>query len=111
MNNNTKHKLTLNFNGSIDELLNHVSNVSDEEIERISDDNRMLDREESIALVMEEAKLPREEAEKIVTEFQLEELDIILKGMVEKGLIEISEYDKEGNPLYTATEKGKKYLK
>lgn len=108
--NNTKHKLTLNFTGSIDDLLNHISSVPDEEIEKISDEERMLNREESIALVMEEGKMSREEAEEIVTEIQLEELDVILKGMVEKGLVEISEYDSEGNPCYKVTEKGKKYV-
>src|ERR1017187_10155339 len=108
---NNDNTLTLNFTGSIDDLLNHVSNVSNEEIERIGDENLMLNREECIALVMEEGRLPKEEAEKIVTEIQLMELDEIMKGMMERGLVEIAEYDENGQPGYIITKKGKDYVK
>jgi predicted transcriptional regulator len=94
------------YKGSVDDLLAHVGTAPKEEIEKVGSDDQMLNREELIASIMDEAKCPREEAERIATELQLEEFDRIVKPMVEKGLLEISEYDKDGQPVYKPTLKG-----
>lgn len=94
------------FKGSVDDLLNHVTAAPKTAIEKVGNPNEVLNREEMIATVMDDCKLPQAEAEKIVTELQMEEFDRIAKGMVEKGLLEIVSYDGEGNPEYKPTLKG-----
>ena len=49
--------------------------------------------------------------ERIVTEIQLAELHRIAGGMVEDGLLEITEYDGDGQPVYKPTEKGLSLIK
>ena len=94
------------FKGSVDDLLNKVAAAPTEAINKVGNKDELLNREELIATVMDDFKLPRAEAERIVTEIQMEELDRIAKGMIEKGLLEIVSYDSEGNPQYKPTLKG-----
>ena len=94
------------FKGSVEDLLNRVLTAPQSAIDKVGDENERLNREEAIAFAMDDLKITREEAEKIVTEIQLEEFHRIAKGMVEKGLLEITEYDGEGQPIYQPTEKG-----
>jgi hypothetical protein len=91
------------FTGTVDDLLKKVTSAPAEAINKVGDENEVLNREEMIAMVMDDFKLSRQEAEKIVTEIQLEELNNIMFGMVEKGLLEIVSYDGEGNPRYKPT--------
>ena len=53
---------------------------------------------------MDEYKLPREQAEKIVTEIQMEELHRICGKMVEDGVLEVTGYDEDG-PVYAQVKK------
>jgi len=94
------------FTGTVDELLNKVTTAPVEAINKIGNKDEVLNREELIATVMDDFKMSRAEAERIVTEIQLEEFERIAKGMVEKGLLEITGYDGEGNAQYTPTLKG-----
>ena len=56
-------------------------------------------------------KLAMKKPERIVTEIQLAELHRIAGGMVEDGLLEITEYDGDGQPVYKPTEKGLSLIK
>ena len=87
-------------------MLNKVTTAPVEAINKVGNKDELLNREELIATVMDDLKLPRAEAEKFVTEMQMEELDKIAKPMVEQGLLEITGYDSEGNPQYKPTLKG-----
>jgi hypothetical protein len=92
------------FKGSIDELLESVAKAPESEVARITDENTLLQREEAIAMVIEDFKVPREQAERIVSEIQMEEFHRIAKGMVEDGLLEITGYDDDG-PVYAPVKK------
>ena len=94
------------FTGTVDDLLNKVTAAPPEAINKVGNNDELLNREELIATVMDDFKLPRAEAERIVTEIQMEELDRIVKKMMDNGLLEISEYDTDGNPQYKPTLKG-----
>jgi hypothetical protein len=94
------------FKGTVEGLLNHVLTAPQSAIDKVGDENERLDREEAIAFAMDDLKITREEAERIVTEIQLEEFHRIAKGCVERGLLEITSYDDEGQPIYQPTEKG-----
>jgi predicted transcriptional regulator len=97
------------FKGSVDELLNHVATAPKSEIDKVGNGNKRVSREEAIEMTMDDLKIPREKAEKIVTKIQLEEYHKIAQGLVEKGLLEITEYDEEFQPVYGVTEAGKKF--
>jgi hypothetical protein len=99
------------FKGSVDDLLNKVTTAPPEAINKVGNKDELLNREELIATVMDDFKMPRAEAERIVTEIQMEELDRIAKKMVSDGLLEISEYDNDGNPKYIPTPLGLSLLK
>lgn len=94
------------FKGTVEDLLNRVLTAPQSAIDNVGNENEHLNREEAIVFAMDDLKVTREEAERIVTEIQLEEFHRIAKGMVEKGFLEITEYDSEGQPIYQPTEKG-----
>ena len=94
------------FTGTVDDLLNKVTAAPPEAINKVGNNDELLNREELIATVMDDFKLPRAEAERIVTEIQMEELESIMKKMAADGLLEITTYDKDGQPQYTPTLKG-----
>jgi len=94
------------YKGSIDDLLAFVGTAPKEEIEKVGDKNEMLNRDELIAYVIDTNKCSREEAERIVTEIQREEFDEQIKSMLERGFVELTGYDADGDPIYKPTVKG-----
>jgi len=98
------------FSGNADDLLAMVCTAPTSEIQSVDDPNKLLNRGELIDTVIDEFQVPKEEAERIVTEIQTEELTKICNKMVEMGLVEVNEYDDEGNPKYTPTELGRKLV-
>ncbi len=94
------------FNGSADDLLKRITEAPTATIDAALDPDRLLNHKELVDTVIDEFKLPPDEAEKIVTEIQMEELNNVLKGLAEKGLVEVVGYDNEGNPKYMPTLKG-----
>jgi hypothetical protein len=100
------------FHGDIDALLEHCSNLDTDLVEKVAEnkaDDVMLNRQEMIDTLAEDFHLSKEEAEKYVSQIQMEEFHRICKGLVESGILEITGYDDEG-PIYGPTEKAKKYL-
>lgn len=99
------------FKGSVEDLLKQMDTPeAAEAIKQVGDKNQVLTREEIVAFIMDEAKCPREEAERFATEIQLEEFNRIIQPMIEQGLIELTGYDDEGPPKYLPTQKGLKLL-
>lgn len=94
------------YKGSVDDLLAHVGTAPRSEIEKVGDDNQILNREELVAYIVDNFKCSREDAERIAIEIQMEEFDRIVKPMVEEGLLEIAEYDKDGQSIYKPTANG-----
>jgi Fic family protein len=111
--NKDKKIFTENFSGSIDDLLaftqqnaDFVDNVVEgrEEI--------MLNDKEAIQFVKDEFKeqhgeiLTDVEAAEIMNEIKLAQVKDVIDSLVENGLVEIKEYDENGEPKYGLTEKG-----
>jgi len=93
------------YKGSVDDLLAFVGTAPKEEIEKVGGDNETLNREELIAYTIDTTKCSHEDAERIVTELQREEFDEQIKPM-EKGFVELTGYDNDGDPIYMPTLKG-----
>ena len=94
------------YRGSVDDLLAFVGTAPEEELEKVNSENEMLNRDELIAYIMDTSKCSREDAVRMADEFLLEEFDKKIKPMLDEGLVEIVEYDKDGNPVYKPTLKG-----
>lgn len=95
-------KLSNNFTGNIDDLLNHCASVDDNTIDQA------LELERAIEHVMSELDMDREEAMETIQHIHLMEVQQTVNSMMEKGLLEITGYNEDGEPLYGQTELGKK---
>jgi hypothetical protein len=100
-----------NFTGSVDQFLEHTSNIDGDDVEKIVVDQSedvMLNPENAVEFVKNELHCSDEEARRIVEEIQREEADKAISSLIERGLIEVSSY-KDGEPLYSLTDAGEKY--
>jgi len=95
-------KISNNFTGNIDELLNHCASVDDATIDQA------LELERAIEHVMTELEMDREEAMQLIEEIHLAEVQQTINDMVAKGLLEITGHNESGEPLYGPTGLGKK---
>ena len=93
-----------NFNGSIDDLLSHCSNL---DVDKVEEQVQSEEREECIKVIMRELECNEFEAEVIYNEISLAETKKVVDGMVKDGLLYISGYNEEGEPLFQLTELGK----
>ncbi len=94
-----------NFNGNIDDLLNHCASVTDEQLDQA------LELEKAVDHVMEELNMTREEALQLIEEIHLMEVQKTVADLVEKGLLQIVGYDDAGNALYGPTQLGTDTMK
>ena len=94
-------KLSNNFTGNIDELLNHCASVDDATIEEA------LELEQAIEHVMTEMDVDRTEAMMIIEQIHLADIQQTIDDMVAKGLMEIIGHNENGEPLYNLTQRGK----
>lgn len=88
------------FKGSVDDLLNHVQTAPNTEIENVDNPNKILHREEIIDLIIEDLKVNRQDAERMADEILMEEFNRIIQPMLEKGIVEVVDYDADGLPIY-----------
>lgn len=98
-------KLSNNFTGSIDELLQHCNEVDDATLDQA------IELEHAIDHVMKEMEVCREEAIEIIEEIHMNEVQQTIDDMVAKGLMEIIGHNEDGEPLYNLTERGKQIRK
>ena len=106
-----KKILTDSFKGSIDDLLNHCSENADyvsdvvEEVEQVQ-----LTDNEAAKMINEKFKyFTHDECLKIVQQIKLEEVRETIDKMINEGLVEVKEYDAQGDPKFVLTERGNKY--
>jgi hypothetical protein len=94
-------KLSNNFTGNIDDLLNHCASIDDKQLDE------SIELENAIEHVMNELDMNREEAMETIQEIHLMEVQQTVDSMMKKGLLEITGYNENDEPLYTLTELGK----
>lgn len=94
------------FTGSIDELLDHCTNNID--VDRLYAE---CEKRECIEVLMREMDCTAEEAEVMYNEIALAEVQKTMDDLVKEGLVEVSGYNKKGEPLFSLTELGKKAQK
>lgn len=89
------------FTGTVDELLDHCSNLDSEQLQRD------IDKHESIEYIMKELDCSNEEAEEIYEELVNNEVKQTVDDLIAEGLVEITGYNEDGEPLFGLTEHGK----
>jgi hypothetical protein len=112
VNNTRKTDGFVPFVGTVDELLAHMENVDGDQVERVAVDNTedvLLSDSESLALIKSESNLNDEQARSFLSEVKREEIDRALDNLKELGLIEVANYDSEGQPEYGLTDLGRQY--
>lgn len=90
------------FVGTVDQLLNHCSKL---DIEQLYVD---CEKRECIDVIVKEMNCSVEEAQIIYNEFALEEVKDAVNQLINEGLMKISGYNEDGEPLFVLTELGKK---
>lgn len=96
--------ITDNFTGSVDDLLNHCANLDTNKVE---EQVKLEEKEECLRVIKQELECDDEEALKVYNEIALAEVKQTVDDMVKEGLLYISGYNEEGEPLFNLTELGK----
>jgi hypothetical protein len=87
--------ITDNFTGSIDDLLNHCSNL---DVDKVEQQVKVEEKEACIQVIMKELEC---------NELVLSEVKETVDKMVEDGLLYVSGHNEDGEPLFQLTELGK----
>ena len=96
--------ITDNFTGSIDDLLNHCSQLDTEKVE---EQVKAEEKEACLKVIMEQLDCNEFEAEVIYSEISLAETKKVVDKMVSDGLLYVSGTNEDGEPLFSLTELGK----
>jgi hypothetical protein len=104
MKNNTSETYT----GTIDDLLEHCSNLDLKEVE---EQIKLDEKRECLSIIMRDCECSLEEAEVIYGEIALAEVKETMKQLLKDGIVQISGYNDEGEPLFTLTELGRQIQK
>lgn len=90
------------FTGSVDELLAHCANIDAEQL------YANCEKRECIAVLMRDLQCTEEEAEVFYKEIALNEVKNTVDDLVKEGIVEVTGYNEDGEPLFSLTTLGKK---
>ena len=96
--------ITDNFTGSIDDLLNHCTNL---DLDKVEAQVKVEEKEACIQIIMKEASCDELEANIIYNQILLTETKTTIDKMVADGLVYVSGHNEDGEPLFQLTELGK----
>ena len=96
------------YTGTIDSFLDHCSKLNINEVE---EQVKLQEKQECLEVIMEQCECSIEEAEVIYNEIALAEVKETIDQMVKDGLVEVSGYNEDGEPLFVLTELGKQVQK
>lgn len=96
------------YTGTIDSFLDHCSKLNINEVE---EQVKEQERQECLEIIMEQCDCSMEEAEEIYDEIALTEVKNTIDNLVKEGLVEVSGYNEDGEPLFVLTELGKQVQK
>jgi len=91
------NKTNKNFEGSIDDLLNHIDNID------LSTLDHDIEVENEVQTIMKETGSSHDQVVESLFEIHLHEVQNTLNLLVKKGLVKITGYTEAGEPLYSCT--------
>ena len=103
-----KNNASESYTGTIDGLLEHCSKLDINEVEA---QIKREEKEECLNVIMNECECSLEEAEEIYSEIALEEVKESMEQLLKDGIVKVSGYNDEGEPLFMLTELGKQIQK
>ena len=96
------------FTGSVDALLEHCSKL---DIQKVEEQIKLDEKQECLSIIMKDCKCSLEEAEQIYNDIALSEVKQTIDQLVKEGIVEVSGYNDDGEPLFTLTELGRQIQK
>ena len=96
--------ITENFTGSIDDLLNHCTNL---DLAKVEEQVKVEEKEACIQIIMKESGCDELEAHIIYNEILLIKTKTTIDKMVTDCLLYVSGHNEDGEPLFQLTELGK----
>lgn len=96
------------YTGTIDSFLDHCSKLNINEVE---EQVKEQEKQECLKVIMEQCECSMEEAEEIYDEIALTEVKNTIDNLLKEGLVEVSGYNEDGEPLFVLTELGKQVQK
>lgn len=96
------------YTGTIDSFLDHCSKLNINEVE---EQVKLQEKQDCLEVIMEQCECSLEEAQEIYNEIALAEVKETIDQMVKDGLVEVSGYNEDGEPLFVLTELGKQVQK
>lgn len=92
------------FTGTIDQLLEHCDNL---DLKSVQDQINKQNRNDCIEYIKKESGCSEEEANTIYDEIRMEEVDETVHQLVMDGILQIGDYNADGEPQFILTELGK----
>jgi DNA-binding MarR family transcriptional regulator len=96
------------FTGSVDALLEHCSKL---DIQEVEEQIKLDEKQDCLNVIMTDFECSLEEAEQIYSDIALSEVKQTIDQLVKEGIVEVSGYNEEGEPLFTLTELGRQIQK
>ena len=96
--------ITENFTGSIDDLLNHCTNL---DLAKVEEQVKVEEKEACIQIIMKQLNCNEFEADIVYNEILLTETKTTIDKMVADGILYVSGHNEDGEPLFNLTELGK----
>jgi hypothetical protein len=103
-----KNNASETYTGTIDGLLEHCSKLDLNEVEQ---QIKLDEKQECLSIIMRDCECSLEEAEEIYNEIALNEVKETVDQLVKEGIVEVTGYNDDGEPLFTLTELGKQIQK
>ncbi len=92
------------FTGTIDQLLEHCDNL---DLKSVQEQINKQNRNDCIEYIKKESGCSEEEANTIYDEIRMEEVDETVHQLVMDGILQIGDYNADGEPEFILTELGK----
>ena len=104
----SKNNASQVYTGTIDGLLEHCSKL---DINEVESQIKREEKEECLNIIMTDCECSLEEAEEIYSEIALAEVKESMEQLLKDGIVKVSGYNDEGEPLFMLTELGKQIQK
>ena len=104
----SKNNASETYTGTVDGLLEHCSKLDLNEVE---EQMKREEKEDCLNVIMTDLECSREEAEVIYSEIALEEVKETMEQLLKDGIVKVSGYNDEGEPLFVLTELGQQVRK
>jgi hypothetical protein len=93
------NKTNKNFQGSVDDLLNHIDSI---DLSALDND---IDVENAVQNLMKQTGESHETIMEALNQAHLEEVQDTINKLMAEGIVTISGYNEAGEPLYTSNQK------